>query len=170
MTRYRNKLASRISVRLALFCAIFGPFVCKASPPQGDNLLAGRQALITFDFSLSPELKARAEREKNRIIKEGRFGYTRTNPDGIIVSLEVRDEKLWVTSIGISGGRGGYEVEPTVIPTNIVKEPLEAEWFTGKLTGYFGKRLLFHIHEFGREFRVEEGEIVSEKEVRFVAR
>ncbi len=81
--------------------------IASASNPRGDDLKVGDVDCRTHNFHLSPELKAKAIEAKEKIIAEGRFGLTRTNPDGIIVSLKVEDDILWITGIGISGGDGG---------------------------------------------------------------
>lgn len=153
---------------LITLIVVFCPIVW-ASNPRGDDLIVDGVECRTHEFKLSPELKAKAIEARDRIDHEGRFGYTRTNPEGIIVALKVDDGGLWVTGIGISGGGGesGYAVHPTVIPTDIISEPILATWFTGELTGYHGPLLRFHVREFGFVFEVREGKITSQDHVRF---
>ncbi|MEM7697916.1 MAG: hypothetical protein AAF236_05880 [Verrucomicrobiota bacterium] len=141
--------------------------IASASNPRGDDLVVGDVDCRTHDFELSPELKVRAVEAREKIIEEGRYGVTRTNPDGIIVSLKVEDDILWITGIGISGGDGSYAVKPTVIPTDIVTTPIRADWYSGELTGYYGRLLRFGIREYGYVFAISEGEITDTKNVRF---
>jgi len=138
-----------------------------ASNPRGDDLTVGDVDCRTHDFELSPELKAKAIEAREKIIEEDRYGLTRTNPEGIMVSLKVEDNILWITGIGISGGDGGYAVKPTVIPTDIIATPIRAGWFSGELTGYYGRLLRFHVREYGYVFDVREGQVTAKKNVHF---
>jgi len=153
---------------LALIFSIvaFCPFLW-ASNPRGDDLTVAGIVTVTHDFELSPELRTKAIEAREKILKEVRFGATRTNPDGIIVSLEVEDDVLWVTGISISGGDGEYAAKPTEIRTDLVSKPIRANWFSGTLTGYHGAPLGPRVREFGTVFEVREGKITSQNHVRF---
>jgi len=66
---------------LALIFSIiaFAPFSW-ASNPRGDDLTVANIVTVTHDFELSTELRTKAIEAREKILKEVRFGVTRTNP------------------------------------------------------------------------------------------
>lgn len=135
------------------------------SDPIGDSLKVGEIDTFTHEFELSPDLELKAIAAREKIIDEGRLGVSRTSSDGIVVTLKVEGGYLWVSGIGILEGDGGYTAKPKVLPTDIVSDPVRADWFSGELIGYFGKQLRFHVREFGFVLQVSKGMITSQKQV-----
>ncbi len=138
-----------------------------SSDPQGDDLMVEGLKCVTHDFELSADLRQKADDARKKVISEGAYGLTRTNPDGITIKLQIREGKLWVTDITISGGDGSYATNPTEIPTNIVSRPILADWFTGDLTAYYGRHLLYHMREGGYIFKINKGRITEKRQASF---
>lgn len=137
------------------------------SDPRGDDIQIGATQAFTHEFRLPKGLRVRANLEKERVTKEGRFGYTRTNPDGIIVSLSIVDDQLLITGISISGGDNTYAVNPSMTSTNLIEKPVVATHFSGVLTAYYGTLICFHIREHAIEFTIKDGKVISQTRKRY---
>ncbi len=98
---------------------------------MGDDLKFDGQNYAALGFNLSKKLKIKAEEAKAAVIKTGKLGSSRQNSDRMFFSLEIRNDKLLITAIYILGSDGGASFYR--IPTDIIKNPIQATWFTGTL-------------------------------------
>ena len=107
------------------------------------------------------DLPARAAEVPEKLKKENKFGFTRTNPDGIIVDLELEEDRLYVTAISISSGDGGYAIRPGKHRTKIIETPILADWFTGKISYYSGNPVILQIKERGTHLAIKDGVLIK---------